>query len=757
MARDDSRTQDVSVTTDTFLTLITQTNELLNSLRTEVITANGAVAETGATSTDERHAILFGRFAANTLVATNDIRGGNNTTSDLLTVSSNVNCNGQLSQIFSDLNITNNGTGTGLNQTFVIDVTDVTSNGETTTVTSNTLFRYTDETTALDIKNNAGATTIDVITDDYVANTETTIISGNTSLYFNDDTELAVSIFKNASSNVNITADDFYVTTVDTIQANTDETTVRSNTHFKYVTSDSSAIHITENGSSLETIDITADLLNINTANVDIDGTGLHTIAGNVSFDTGVLFVDAINNEVGINSTNPDATLDLNGTANVSSNVWIGGNINVDGLTNTIEGNTLFDADTLVVDGLNDKIGINKAVPVSILDVVGNTHITGDTDIDSNLNVDGTVTWTENDTTHLLSGNVNFDSATLFVNNSQNKVGIGITPGASSAKLQVSGTANVSSNVWIGGNTTIAGTSHTVAGNTNFDAGTLFVDGNANEVGIGTTTPDAKLQVVGTANVSSNVWIGGNTTIAGTSHTVAGNTNFDSGTLFVDSVNNRIGINDFTPSAALDITGALNTTGNATIGATLDVNGNGTHTIAGNTNFDSNTLVVRGDNNRVGINTASPVNTLDVTGTGRITSNMTVGGTLDVTGITTLSANTVINGIITHKTDVVYDVQSTSITGSNITVYTLDCAVFGSGKFSAQVVEGVNRQCTEFVVAANTTVATLTVYATVSTKSGGSDLGDFSVVISDNDALIRYNRVGSNSQDVTISATTFKI
>ena len=101
MARDDSRTQDVSVTTDTFLTLITQTNELLNSLRTEVITANGAVAETGVTSTDERHAILFGRFAANTLVATNDIRGGNNTTSDLLTVSSNVNCNGQLSQIFS--------------------------------------------------------------------------------------------------------------------------------------------------------------------------------------------------------------------------------------------------------------------------------------------------------------------------------------------------------------------------------------------------------------------------------------------------------------------------------------------------------------------------------------------------------------------------------------------------------------------------------------------------------------------------------
>jgi cytoskeletal protein CcmA (bactofilin family) len=95
--------------------------------------------------------------------------------------------------------------------------------------------------------------------------------------------------------------------------------------------------------------------------------------------------------------------------------------------------------------------------------------------------------------------------------------------------------------------TSTAGSANVVtfgAANANFDSGTLFVDAVGNKVGIGTTTPDAALQVVGSANVSSNLTIGGGMV-------VATNASFDSGTLFVDAVNNRVGMGTTTPDAAL--------------------------------------------------------------------------------------------------------------------------------------------------------------------------------------------------------------
>lgn len=50
---------------------------------------------------------------------------------------------------------------------------------------------------------------------------------------------------------------------------------------------------------------------------------------------------------------------------------------------------------------------------------------------------------------------------------------------------------------------------HTFAANVNFDSGTLFVDATNDRVGIGNTAPDARLAVTGAANISGNVAIGG--------------------------------------------------------------------------------------------------------------------------------------------------------------------------------------------------------------------------------------------------------
>ena len=80
----------LDVTSDTFQNWVNKTNELLYSLTTEIITGNSSISNTG-TTLEPRKAQLIGRFGANTLVATNELRGGNVGDSGyaLLTITSN--------------------------------------------------------------------------------------------------------------------------------------------------------------------------------------------------------------------------------------------------------------------------------------------------------------------------------------------------------------------------------------------------------------------------------------------------------------------------------------------------------------------------------------------------------------------------------------------------------------------------------------------------------------------------------------------
>lgn len=200
----------------------------------------------------------------------------------------------------------------------------------------------------------------------------------------------------------------------------------------------------------------------------------------------------------------------------------------------------------------------------------------------------GGTTITSNSTANAIditaSGNVNIDNGVLFVDSSGNRVGVNnTTPDAS---LTVTGTANVSGAFRVDGITTLAanavlsGTLQTIAGNTNFDSGVLFVDATNNRVGVGRTDPDANLSVTGTANVSGAVRFGGITTLAanavlsGALQTIAGNTNFDSGVLFVDGTNNRVGVGRTDPDANLAVQGTANVSGVARFGANVTVVGN---------------------------------------------------------------------------------------------------------------------------------------------------------------------------------------
>lgn len=98
----------VNILSDTFEGLVLSVNQLLNSLSTEVITANSTVANTGNTAVP-RTSQLFGTFGANTVVITNGIRGGNvNGLTSTLIVSSNVTVNTDAGNILSVGNSTVN-------------------------------------------------------------------------------------------------------------------------------------------------------------------------------------------------------------------------------------------------------------------------------------------------------------------------------------------------------------------------------------------------------------------------------------------------------------------------------------------------------------------------------------------------------------------------------------------------------------------------------------------------------------------------
>jgi hypothetical protein len=154
----------------------------------------------------------------------------------------------------------------------------------------------------------------------------------------------------------------------------------------------------------------------------------------------------------------------------------------------------------------------------------------------------------------------------------------------------------------------------------------------------GATTLDSTLTVAGTTTLNGTANLNGNTNIGNaTSDTTAvtGILNVDSGVLYVDPTNDRVGVNKTNPAQALDvvgnsaISGTLDVTGNVTLTANLNINGNttignasgDTTTINGTAvsvpnglNIDSNTLVIDSTNDRVGIKTASPTEALDITG-----------------------------------------------------------------------------------------------------------------------------------------------
>jgi len=246
----------------------------------------------------------------------------------------------------------------------------------------------------------------------------------------------------------------------------------------------------------------------------------------------------------------------------------------------------------IVLDNVISSLGIGVDVngPTSNLHVVGNAYVSTDVTIAGNIDFQtitqngapfsggggsGTSPWvTSGNDISYSTGNVAVDTNTLFVDSVNNRVGIGtLTPATA---LDVSGDVTAttfigslqgnaqSSDIWSTGRTltvsgAVTGTSSLINGNQNSTLVTTLANLDTSKITTG-ILPVAR----GGTGVATSTGTG--SVVLSNAPAFTGDATFDTNTLKIDSVNNRVGIATTTPNYTLDVTGNVNFTGNLTQG-----------------------------------------------------------------------------------------------------------------------------------------------------------------------------------------------
>jgi parallel beta-helix repeat protein len=343
------------------------------------------------------------------------------------------------------------------------------------------------------------------------------------------------------------------------------------------VISNSDVVGINLIGGSSENIVASNRIINPNDDGIYLSDADGNTITGNQVTDTaanGTDYAINISNATSDNNYLSDNTfsgtgavgVQNNGTGTVYSNqarAVNGGQLTVRTANDTAafqiqnaSGTALFSADTN-----NFRVGIGVAAP------------------QATLHVDGTLRFED------------FISCTALETNANGDLVCGTDDGAAGAFVQggnsFTATAVLGTNDAFDLEVETSGVTRLVIqadGDLAVDTNTLFVDATNNEVGIGTASPDSTLHVSKTGAVELRLTSDAswplilkqtNTSVfsianGGTERMTLdanGDFSFDLGTLYVDAVNNRVGVGDTTPAYAftvgsgdlsgIDSTGAL--------------------------------------------------------------------------------------------------------------------------------------------------------------------------------------------------------
>jgi hypothetical protein len=216
---------------------------------------------------------------------------------------------------------------------------------------------------------------------------------------------------------------------------------------------------------------------------------------------------------VGIGTSTPAYTLDINGDINFSGNVYQGASPFISSLWTDGESSLYYRSNVevgtanLFVDTTTGNVGIGTSTPAQALDVSGNVQVgTANLFVDTTTGNVGVGTSTPAQALDV-SGNVQVGTANLFVDTTTGNVGIGTSTPAQaldvSGNVQV-GTANLfvdTTTGQVGIGTSTPTQALDVSGNVQVGTANLFVDTTTGNVGIGTSTPVASLHINSTDSI----------------------------------------------------------------------------------------------------------------------------------------------------------------------------------------------------------------------------------------------------------------